>query len=276
RTAVPLGPDLFSALQTKAELGGDRRLVAPVLERAADQRLVRPRTIHLRRIEERAAEVDGAMESGDRFRLVRGPIGLAHPHAAEADGGDLEALAAEFASTQGHGVSPLLRHSLRRREKSTNADRARISTAGQERWTGSAQSSLRSTKNSLHIPSSAQKISLLRGAGKFLAEPLNCTSFRRIDRPYWRKCAKIPCKIPASREFLLLPAWNPSGEILHLEQFADLDGRGAGHRVGAAFDPVDRLVEVLDVPDPVAGGEFADVFERTLSHAAVDPGEGDA
>src|SRR5271165_3343602 len=61
----------------------------------------------------------------------------------------------------------------------------------------------------------------------------------------------------------------PSGEILHLEQFADLDGGGAGHRVGAALDPVDRLVEVFYLPDPVARGEFADISERTFGHHAV-------
>ncbi len=49
-----------------------------------------------------------ALEGRDRFRLVRRSVGLAHSHAAETDGRDLEALAAEFAFAQAHCVPPPL------------------------------------------------------------------------------------------------------------------------------------------------------------------------
>src|SRR4029079_11369721 len=39
-------------------------------------------------------------------------------------------------------------------------------------------------------------------------------------------------------------------ELLHLIDLADLDLRGAGHRVRAALDPLERLLERLALPDP--------------------------
>src|SRR6202042_3872367 len=67
-----------------------------------------------------------------------------------------------------------------------------------------------------------------------------------------------------------------SAEVLHLEHLADLDDRRPWHRVGRTFDPLDRLIEVLDPPDPVARGEFTDVRERPLDDRAVFAGKGDA
>ncbi len=76
---------------------------ALALQRAADQRLVSERPIDFGGVEERAAEVDGAMQSRDRFRFVRRPIGLAHAHAAETDRRDFQSLLAEVPLAEGHG-----------------------------------------------------------------------------------------------------------------------------------------------------------------------------
>src|SRR5271165_3533702 len=60
-----------------------------------------------------------------------------------------------------------------------------------------------------------------------------------------------------------------SSKILHLEQRADLDLERSRRRAGAAFGPVDRLVQILDLPEPVAGGEpaiGAIVGERAFGH----------
>src|ERR1700683_3323491 len=67
-----------------------------------------------------------------------------------------------------------------------------------------------------------------------------------------------------------------SAEVPHLEHLADLDYRRPRHRVGATFGPLDRLIEILDSPDPVACGEFTDVRERPFGHRAVLAGKGDA
>jgi hypothetical protein len=62
--------------------------------------------------------------------------------------------------------------------------------------------------------------------------------------------------------------WAPLAKILHLKQFANLDLRGSWHGVGASLHPVDRLVEILDLPHPVARRELP----RPL-HSAVLPGK---
>jgi hypothetical protein len=67
-----------------------------------------------------------------------------------------------------------------------------------------------------------------------------------------------------------------SAEVLHLEHLADLDDRRPWHRVGTTFDTLDRLIEVLDPPDPVARGEFTDVRKWPFGHRAVFAGKGDA
>src|SRR5262249_15891273 len=60
--------------------------VAPTANRSSDQLLVGERTIHVRRVEERHAEVERAMNGRNRFRLVARSVELAHAHASEADG----------------------------------------------------------------------------------------------------------------------------------------------------------------------------------------------
>src|SRR5580765_6639973 len=68
-------------------------VVAPALERAGEQLLVHERPIRLCGIEERHAELDRAVDRGDRLALVAllGPaVRKAHPHAPEPDRRHLE------------------------------------------------------------------------------------------------------------------------------------------------------------------------------------------
>ena len=96
------GDHLLAVLDAEAELRGEDHLVAPPLERPAQQLLVGVGAVDLRRVEEGAAELDGAVDGGDGFRLVRGAVRLAHAHAAKADGRDLKALLAEFSFFKTH------------------------------------------------------------------------------------------------------------------------------------------------------------------------------
>ena len=107
RAAVGAGA-LLAVGEAEAELGGDGHLVAAAGKGAAEQFLVRERAVDLGGVEEGAAEFDGAMQRGDRLRLVRRTVGLAHAHAAEADRRDFEALAAELAGGHGHGRCPFM------------------------------------------------------------------------------------------------------------------------------------------------------------------------
>ena len=85
-----LGPavdsvDLLAVFDAEAEFGGDGHLAAPALQRPAEQFLIDEWAIDLGRVEEGAAEFDGAVQGGDRFGLVGRTVGLAHAHAAKAD-----------------------------------------------------------------------------------------------------------------------------------------------------------------------------------------------
>src|SRR5712692_8555983 len=85
RPAGCFGADLLSVLETKAKFGADYHLVAPALERPAEQLLVGEGTIALGRVEEVASQFDGAMQCSDRLSLIRRTIRLAHEHAAKTD-----------------------------------------------------------------------------------------------------------------------------------------------------------------------------------------------
>ena len=74
-----------------AALGGEHHLLAPPADGAPDELLVGIRPVHVRRVEERHAEVEGPVDGGDRLGLVGGSVELAHAHAAEPDRGHLEA-----------------------------------------------------------------------------------------------------------------------------------------------------------------------------------------
>ena len=98
-----LRPAVHAALSGRpvdvdAELGGDHHLVADRLQRFADDLFVRVRAIDLGGVEEGDAALEGRPDQADRIRrLHRLAVGLAHPHAAEADGRDFEAAVSEFA-----------------------------------------------------------------------------------------------------------------------------------------------------------------------------------
>ena len=54
----------------------------------ADQLLVGERAVHVGGVEERHADVEGALDGLGRLGLVGGPVELAHAHAAQPDGRD--------------------------------------------------------------------------------------------------------------------------------------------------------------------------------------------
>jgi hypothetical protein len=79
-----------------AELGGQLHLVAPVRDAPADQDLVVARAVDVGGVDERHAQVERAIDGGDRLIPVGGAVPLAHPHAAQPLGGHGEI--AEFGS----------------------------------------------------------------------------------------------------------------------------------------------------------------------------------
>ena len=58
-------------------------------------------------------------------------------------------------------------------------------------------------------------------------------------------------------------------EVLGLEHLADLDLRVLQHRVGAALDPLDRLVLRAHLPQPEAGDQLLGLGERAVDHGAL-------
>src|SRR5690606_16471410 len=69
-----------------AELGVDDRLVAAVLQRAADQLLIMAGAVAHRSVEKIDAGIERAVNGGDALLIVGGAIEAGHGHAAEADG----------------------------------------------------------------------------------------------------------------------------------------------------------------------------------------------
>lgn len=106
RAAVGLGAELAAIVEPEAELGGELHLIPPVAEGAAEKLLIGEGTIAFRAVEEVAAQLDGAMKSGDRLRLVRRPVRLAHAHAAEANGANPQALGAQLPLAHCHEPHP--------------------------------------------------------------------------------------------------------------------------------------------------------------------------
>src|SRR4051812_26894227 len=96
RPAVDAARGRILRIADDAELGRYLHLVAAPGDRAADQLLVLERAVDVRRVEQRHPELDGAVDRGDRFRLVGVPVELRHAHATESLDRDLETLAAEW------------------------------------------------------------------------------------------------------------------------------------------------------------------------------------
>ena len=71
RLANCFGADWFSVLETKAKLSAGDHLIAPALERSAEQLLVGKGAVVLRRVEEVASQFDGTMQCGNRLSFIR-------------------------------------------------------------------------------------------------------------------------------------------------------------------------------------------------------------
>ena len=65
-----------------AELGGEHDPLAAALNGAPDQFLVLANPVHVRRVEERHTELEGAVDGGDGLVLIGIAVELRHPHAA--------------------------------------------------------------------------------------------------------------------------------------------------------------------------------------------------
>ena len=97
--AIELGVTFFDTAEVYGPYTNEALLARALkqLEGAREQLLVRVGPVHLGRVEERHAELDGAVDGGDGLALIAllgGAVGLAHPHQAEPEGGDGEALGA--------------------------------------------------------------------------------------------------------------------------------------------------------------------------------------
>src|SRR6185503_9446646 len=79
------------------ELSGDRHSIATIGDGAAEELFVGERPVHVRCIEERDTELDGAMDRSDRLRVVTARIELGHTHASESERGDTKSLRSESA-----------------------------------------------------------------------------------------------------------------------------------------------------------------------------------
>src|SRR5262249_20820607 len=90
RAAVDAAHRAVLGVADDAALGGDDRTIAAATERAPHELLVGERPVHVGSVEERHAEVERAMDGGNRLRLVARAVEFAHAHAPEADGRDLE------------------------------------------------------------------------------------------------------------------------------------------------------------------------------------------
>src|SRR5262245_39383705 len=71
-----------------------------------------------------------------------------------------------------------------------------------------------------------------------------------------------------AQPLLLLPQLGREGvaEIVRLKHLADLDLRFLARRVGAALDPLDRLLLRLHLPQPEAGDQFLRLGKGSVGH----------
>ena len=85
-----------------AELGRHDRLLAPSLQRLAEQQLVGAPPVHVRRVEQCHAELERTMDRADRLASSGRAVELGHPHAAESERRDAQAAAAQLALLHAH------------------------------------------------------------------------------------------------------------------------------------------------------------------------------
>jgi hypothetical protein len=78
------------------ELGGEHDLVAAAGDGASHQLLVVSLPVHVRRVEQLHAQVQGAVDDADRLLVVDLAVELGHAHQTEADLCDLESLRSQL------------------------------------------------------------------------------------------------------------------------------------------------------------------------------------
>jgi hypothetical protein len=71
-------------------------LLAAALDGFANEFFIDPRSIHIRCVEQRDAEIERAMDGGHGFRVVAFPVKRAHAHAAEAQCRNGQSLCPQF------------------------------------------------------------------------------------------------------------------------------------------------------------------------------------
>jgi hypothetical protein len=95
--AVDAALEWIVRVADEAEFRRDDELLALALDRLSDELLVGVRAVHVGGVEEVHPELERAMDRGDGFSLVALiAVKFGHSHAAEAHGGCLESLCAEF------------------------------------------------------------------------------------------------------------------------------------------------------------------------------------
>src|SRR5262249_17837137 len=77
------------------ELGGEHDPVTIRRHGPPHQLLIPAEPVHVSRVEESHPQVDRTPNGPGGLRPIAPPVELGHPHAAESDSGDLEALAAQ-------------------------------------------------------------------------------------------------------------------------------------------------------------------------------------
>src|SRR6266404_4977862 len=86
----------------------DDHLVAMSFDSAPEQLFVRVRPVDVGRVEERNAELERALNGGERFFIVASAIKVGHAHATESDCGNDWTAAAEFALFHIKLVRPII------------------------------------------------------------------------------------------------------------------------------------------------------------------------
>jgi len=76
----------------QAELGGQHDVVAPLSDRPSHQLLVGVRPVDLGRVDQRDAQLEGAVDGANRLRVIAAGAGVEgrHAHRAQPDARDVE------------------------------------------------------------------------------------------------------------------------------------------------------------------------------------------
>jgi hypothetical protein len=104
----------------ESELRREHDLVTLARDRAADELLIRERAVGVRRVEQREAELERAVDRRDRLGVIAGAVEFAHAHAAEAERRDLQA--SEGARL--HSKAPLWERSVAAADVASSTRRA--------------------------------------------------------------------------------------------------------------------------------------------------------